>query len=269
MCDSKVMVSIIMGAYNVSSLSMLDKAIESILLQSLSDFEFIICDDGSTDDTWNRLNKFMQKDSRIRLLRNKKNQGLAAALNHCLRFAQGEFIARQDADDISDPYRLEKQVRFLKQHENIGFVGTNCDLFDENGIWRNRCFPEFPTKKDFLFTLPFVHGSLLFRREILLNNPYKVSKETRRTEDYELLMRLYARRIRGGNLQEALYLFQENRTTRKRRKFCYRIDEAKVKWRGFYQLGLMPQGLPYVVKPIIVGMIPQDILRRLKKKRVF
>ena len=210
MCDIRPIVSVVMGAYNIHSLPVFDQAVGSILSQSLSEFEFIICDDGSTDATWDRLTAFARQDSRIRLLQNKGNQGLAATLNRCVGFARGEFIARQDADDISAPYRLEKQVSFLRQHPGIGFVGANCDLFDENGVWRKRCFPEYPEAKDFLFTLPFIHGSLLFRREILLHNPYRVSKETRRTEDYELLMRLYARRIRGANLQEALYLFQED-----------------------------------------------------------
>lgn len=265
MCGVKV--SVIMGAYNVAALDIFPQAVESILFQTFRELELIICDDGSTDDTWQYLEEFARRDNRIRLIRNRQNEGLAASLNRCIALAQGMFIARQDADDLSVPTRLEKQIAFLERHPEIDFVGSNCDLFDGGGIWRNRRFPERPGSKDFLFTLPFIHGSLVFRREALCT--YKVSRKTLRTEDYELLMRLYAQGKQGANLPERLYLFQEDRAARKRRKFRYRIDEARVKWDGFRELGLMPGALPYVIKPIIVGMIPQTVLMRWKKKREF
>ena len=269
MYEIKPIVSVIMGVYNVASLDIFHRAVESILSQTLQELELIICDDGSTDNTWRHLLEFAHRDKRIRIVQKQKNEGLAAALNQCIEQTQGIFIARQDADDLSDPTRLEKQVEFLNQHPEIDFVGSNCNLFDESGTWRNRRFPEQPEPKDFLFTLPFIHGSLLFRREVLEKDHYKVSKETLRTEDYELLMRLYAYGKRGANIQEILYFFQENRAGQKRQKFQYRIDEAKVKWKGFYKLGLMPGALIYVMKPIVVGMIPRAILIQLKKKREF
>lgn len=265
----KPIVSVIMGVYNIASVEIFPRAVETILSQTFEELELIICDDGSTDNTWQHLVEFSRRDTRIRLIWKQKNEGLAAALNQCIKVARGLFIARQDADDLSDSTRIEKQVAFLKQHSEIDFVGSNCNLFDGEGIWRNRCFPERPEPKDFLFTLPFIHGSLLFRREVLAEHSYNVSKKTLRTEDYELLMRLYAQGKKGANLQEILYYFQEDRTTQKRRKFRYRIDEAKVKWSGFRRLGLMPWALPYVVKPIIVGMIPQTMLMQLKMKRKF
>lgn len=262
-------VSVIMGVYNIASSEEFSKAIDSILHQTFQGFELIICDDGSSDGTWQRLQSLLRQDPRVKLLQNRRNQGLANSLNRCVEQARGAFIARQDADDLSCPERLGKQVDFLKTHQELGFVGSNTDLFDSNGIWRERHFPVCPEPEDFLFTLPFIHGSLMFRREVLVNNLYKIAKETRRTEDYELLMRLYANGIRGGNVQEPLYLFREDKAAQRRRKFRYRLDEAVVKWKGFRTLGLMPKALPYVVKPLIVGLIPADVLRKLKLKRSF
>lgn len=261
-------ISVIMGAYNIASLANFDHAMQSVLKQSETDFEFVICDDGSTDGTYDLLTEYARRDSRIKLIRNPQNQGLASALNHCLSVASGMYIARQDADDYSNQKRLKKQVSYLEEHTEIGFVGSNVLLFDETGIWGGRNFPEYPKKKDFLFTAPFVHGSLLFRSETLkAAGGYRVAKETRRTEDYELQMRLYANGVQGANLQEPLYEFCEDVQALKRRKYQYRVDEAIVRWKGFCRLGLMPQAFPYVVKPLLVGLIPQKILMQLKDGR--
>jgi len=243
---------------------------ESVLNQTMDDFEFIICDDGSTDKTWRLLSELAGRDTRVRLVQNSRNQGLAASLNHCLAHARGEWIARQDTDDISAPERFQLQIQFLEGHPKIGFVGSNATLWDENGVWRERVFPEYPQPEDFRFTMPFVHGALMFRREALETvGGYRVAKETRRAEDYDMLMRMYAAGIRGANLPERLYAFLEDQAAQRRRKYRYRIDEAVVRWKGFHQLGLMPGALPYVVKPLAVGLMPLSLLRRLKRKRSF
>lgn len=272
MCCSKPppIISVIMGVYNIASLTMFDKAVYSILGQTVSDFEFLICDDGSNDQTWNILTKLAQRDGRIRLIQSPKNEGLAAALNHCIARSKGLFIARQDADDFSVPERFQKQIDFFTYHPDISFVGSNAELFDQNGVWRKRIFPKYPQPKDFLFTLPFIHGSLMFRSEILKKEKgYLVTEKTRRIEDYELLMRLYSRGYYGANLQKTLYFFREDREAIRRRKYRYRIDEAWIKWKGFNALHLMPKGIPYVIKPLIVGTIPSYLLKKLKQKRMF
>lgn len=261
-----VEVSIIMGAYNIGRLPVFDRVMQSVLSQEMSDFEFIICDDGSTDDTWEKLLLWHSRDNRIRLIRNEQNMGLAATLNHCIEKSVATLIARQDADDISLQDRLIKQVAFLNQNPDIDFVGTQTVLYNEQGAWGYRQFPLYPQKEDFLFTVPFIHGSLVFRRQaLILANNYCVSKQTRRTEDYDLLMRMYSLGLRGANLKEALYWFLENQEAQKRRKYCYRIDEAKVRLNGFSALGLMPRALPFVFKPLIVGLIPPKVLDLLKK----
>lgn len=107
-------ISVIMGIYNANK-KQAAQAIDSILKQTLTDFEFIICDDGSKEFFFQWLRKYCKKDSRIVLLRNRKNRGLAVPLNHCLSCASGTYIARMDADDCSHRRRLEKQAAFLQQ----------------------------------------------------------------------------------------------------------------------------------------------------------
>ena len=259
-------ISVIMGVYNIEHLWVFDQAINSILNQTMSDFEFIICDDGSTDQTYEKLLDYQQRDKRVHLLRNQTNKGLAHSLNRCLKLAHGIYIARQDADDISRQDRFEKQLDFLNDHQEISFVGSNVSLYDKSGIWGQRTSPEYPKKTDFLFSAPFVHGSLMFRKETLQSfNGYRVSKETLRAEDYELEMRMYSAGIKGANLQVNLYQFLEDKNTQSRRKYKFRMDEAKVRYQGFKAMGLMPQSMPYVIKPLIVGLLPAPIMEAIHR----
>ena len=263
-------VSVIMGIYKmVNKESIVKLAIDSILNQTYKDFEFIICDDGSNDGTYEMVKNLIKKDNRVILIRNEENKGLAYSLNHCLSVAKGKYIARMDADDISMPNRFEKQVKFLDEHLEYAVVGCNMIYINENGIWGNRILAEEPSKKSFLFTSPFAHPTVIMRKEILnILNGYKVEKITRRLEDYDLFMRLYANGYKGYNMQEFLYQFREDNDAYKRRAYKYRWDEVQVRYRGFKALGLMPNAWIYVIKPLIVGLIPQKCLCRLRKLRI-
>ena len=259
--------SIISGAYNLENCFSFKKSISSILEQTFSDFEFIICDDGSSDGTYDVLADFARKDQRIVLIRNEKNLGLAATLNRCISIAKGDYIGRHDCDDYSSPERFERQIKYLSEHPEVDILGTGAFLFDQNGVYDKVLFPENVKKSDFLFNSPYQHGSVIFRRDILEKaNGYTVSKITRRTEDYDLFMRVFPY-AKCENLPEHLYYFLEDQKTLKRRKYRYRIDEARVRYRGFKSLGLLPLGLPYVIKPLIVGLIPSFILQSLRRKR--
>ena len=258
--------SIITGVYNIENCYSFHKSMQSILQQTYSDFEWILCDDGSTDSTWGLLQKYAAKDKRIRLLRNEKNMGLAATLNYCLSYAEGEFIARQDADDYSLNKRLEKQIDYLKKHPEIVVLGCQSFLFDEGGIWGKSIVPSRVTNRDFLFTSPYRHGAVVFRKEVLLQaGGYRVAKETRRAEDYDLFMTIQTIG-KGENLEEFLYCFCEDINAQKRRKYRYRLDEVKVRYVGFRKLGLLPKGILYVVKPLLVGLIPRGLLEIIKDR---
>lgn len=262
-------ISVIMGVYNSKKIELLSKSIESILNQTYNDFEFIICDDCSSDKkTLETLENFAKKDNRIKLLHNEKNLGLAATLNYCLELSTGEYIARQDDDDISHLDRFQKQIDFLDNNPSIALVGCNLNLFDDNNIWGQRKHKEYPTKKDFLYGSQFPHPATIIR-SIVINEigKYTVSKITRRTEDYDLYMRLYYFGYCGVNIQENLYDYYENDLNYKQQKFKYRIDEFKLKIYWFKKLKLFPRGYIYCIKPIVSGMIPIRIKKILKNKK--
>lgn len=266
MCE----VSIIMGIYKmIKKKNLVKLSIDSILNQTYKDFEFIICDDGSNDGTYEMVQDLIKNDKRVILIKNDENKGLAYSLNHCLSIAKGKYIARMDADDISMPDRLEKQIGFLNEHLEYAMVGCNLLLINDKGIWGKRILVKEPTKKSFLFTSPYCHPAIVMRKEVLdkVNN-YKVEKITRRAEDYDLFMRIYANGYKGYNMQEFLYQFREDNDAYKRRAYKYRIDDVQVRYRGFKALGLMPSGFLYVIKPLIVGLIPQKILCQLRKLRI-
>ncbi|KZE43902.1 glycosyltransferase family 2 protein [Rossellomorea marisflavi] len=261
-------ISVIMGVYNTNNETIVLESINSILNQTFSDIELIICDDGSTDGTFELLQNISRSDKRIKLVKNETNLGLAATLNHCIRISNADLIARMDADDIADPNRLAIQLKFIKQNPQYALVGCNSILFDETGEWGYREMPQKPQNKDFLFRSPFIHPSILIYKSALLAvNNYRVNKETLRCEDYDLFMRLYVEGYKGYNIQSPLMKFRENRDAYSRRKYKYRIDEAKVRQKGFKSLGLMPKGFLYVVKPLIVGMLPQRFLAILRREK--
>lgn len=262
-------ISIIMGIYKmINKRSIVELSINSILNQTYKDFEFIICDDGSNDGTYEMVQDLIKNDKRVILIKNDENKGLAYSLNHCLSIAKGKYIARMDADDISMPDRLEKQIGFLNEHLEYAMVGCNLLLINDKGIWGKRILAKKPTKKSFLFTSPYCHPAIVMRKEVLdkVNN-YKVEKITRRAEDYDLFMRIYANGYKGYNMQEFLYQFREDHDAYKRRAYKYRIDDVQIRYRGFKALGLMPSGFLYVIKPLFVGLIPQKLLAKLRKMR--
>lgn len=260
-------VSVIAGAYNVADIRILDKSIRSVLDQTFTDFEFILCDDGSSDGTYEILKRYADRDNRIKLIRNEENLGLVKTLNRCLEISSGTYVARHDCDDYNDLTRFEKQVAYLDEHTDITVLGTASYLFDEDGVWDKEIMPRKVENRDFLFNNPYKHGSIMMRREALQNvGGYRIAPETVRNEDYDLFMRMQTLG-HGENLEEPLYYFCEDKAARGRRKYRYRINEAKVRMRGFKALGLMPGGFPYVIKPLIVGLIPAFILTRLQNRR--
>ena len=125
------LVSVVISAYNASRY--LDEAIASILAQTFSDFELIVIDDGSTDDTLAILNGFAVRDARMRVI-SRPNIGLTKALNEGLALSRGEFLARMDADDVAMPDRFEKQIAYLREHPDVVLLGSRVQLIDPLGL---------------------------------------------------------------------------------------------------------------------------------------
>lgn len=270
--QEQVLVSVLMAVYAVASRDVLDEAIGSILRQTLSAWELLICNDGGGASLQRALEEWSERDERIRVFQSVQNHGAGTARNRCLRQARGRYLAVMDADDSCAPDRLERQVRFLEDHREYAFVGARGSIFHaapgdtEESYW----FVMYPQPADFLMTLPFVHGSLLFRREVLLSaGGYSEKCRHRRTEDYDLLMRLYAAGARGVNLEECVYYIREDEGTFQRRRYRHRFQEVRMKLKGFARLGLMPIGVPFALKPLIVGLLPRKLLKRMKQRYYF
>lgn len=258
-------VSVIMAAYN--SEQSIEEAIKSIIHQSFSDWELLICDDCSTDLTYQIACEYSYTDSRIKVIKNPKNSKAAFTRNNCLEIAQGKFIAVQDADDISKLTRLEKQITFLELNKKIDFVGTKSSSFDENGVWRTTNPINNPKARDFLKGTPFTHASIMFRRKPIKEvNGYRVADETTRGEDTDMLMRMYALGYKGANIHEVLYMYREDMNALNRRTFKTRVEIALTDVKNFRKLKLMPVGYLYAIRTIIVGLIPNWLYLKIKKE---
>lgn len=261
-------VSVLMGMYNTKDKSYLEKSLKSILNQTFNDFELIICNDGSTNDCVLWAKEICDGDSRVKFIENDKNRGLAYTLNHCLKYATGEYIARMDDDDESDLTRFEKQVDYLDSNSSVDLVSTNIKLFDSEGIYNSKEYPNVIKKEDFLFNSPIVHPSIMVRKKAYeLVNGYRDIPMTVRVEDYDLFMRMFSKGIVMHVIQEYLLNYRDDRENSiRRKKYKYRINEAKVRYYGFKQLKLLPKGFVYVLKPLIIGLMPISLIRKIRKQ---
>lgn len=242
-------ISVIMAVYNCSERFI--HALESIDKQTYANWECIICDDCSTDNTFERLIEYTKGNSKYKIIRNDSNMGLAYSLNHCLKYCNGKFIARMDDDDLSYPDRFEKQIEFLNQHPEIAFVSSTADLYDGTEVFGRRNLPEFPTKMDLIYGSQFIHPATMFRKEALeAVDGYRVSKETRRGQDYDLFMRLYGKGMKGANLLEPVFRYTEAVRNLKQRNLKARLGEIKIRYYGYKAMGVFPWAFPYLLKPI-------------------
>ena len=259
-----MVISVLMGVYNGADT--VERAIASIFQQTFQDFECIVCNDGSTDGSAAVLRACKQKyGQRLVLLENERNIGLAPTLNRCFAAAKGAYIARMDADDISAPERLERQLRFLAGHHNVSLVGCCAEKFDETGVYGEFCYPARPSVKDLRWNACFIHPTVLIRREALNAVQGYDERDSRvRCEDYDLWLRLYAAGYHGANLQEKLFFYYEGSGNLCKRKYRYRINEAVVRAAGFRANKMLLRSWPYVVKPLIVGLLPGQLLKKLR-----
>lgn len=260
-------VSVLMGVYNTKNKQYLKKSINSILNQTFKDFELIICNDGSTNKCFLWAKEICKNDERVIFIENDKNMGLAYTLNHCLENATGEYIARMDDDDESSIDRLSKQLEFLESHKDVDLVSCNIKLFDDKGIYSSKEYPKKIRKEDFLFNSPIVHPAIMARRKSFdIVSGYSEAKECVRVEDYDIFMRMFAKGIRMEVIQEYLFNYREDTmTTKRRQKYKYRVNEFLVRFKGFWKLGLFPKGFFYSLKPLILGLLPVSVLKRIKR----
>ncbi|VVB80597.1 Glycosyltransferase AglE [uncultured archaeon] len=182
----KPIVSVIMGVYNKERF--LEESVDSVLNQTLKDFEIIMIDDQSKDNSWKIMRRLAKKDKRVIAIKNKQNLGSTTTRNVALKIARGKYIAILDADDVMYPRRLEKQVKYLERHPHIFLVGTSARFIDESGkllrtFWKWHRLPIIVSKR-LDSGCVFVHSSIMFR-----NDGTKYNEKYKRGEDWEFYLR--------------------------------------------------------------------------------
>lgn len=236
-------VTVLMAAHNAERF--IARSIESVLAQTFQDFELLVVDDGSTDGTRAVVQAF--GDPRVRLLTSPRNLGLPGALNLGLGNARGRFVARQDHDDLSHPRRLEMQVQRLQTETDVALVGTRAWLVDEHerriGAV-DRCLENGSIRWYALLDNPFIHSSVLFRRDIVWTELGGYDASLRSSEDYELWSRVLEKH-RACNLPDRLLSYRLVAASK------MAIDEEK--------LAADPEGAPF---PVTLRRIIAANLRR-------
>lgn len=265
-------VSIIMSVYNAEDT--LREALDSLLSQTYTDYEIIICDDGSTDGTSQILKSYQNSyPDRFIMLSNELNMFLPYSLNRCLTKARGNYIARMDADDISRSDRLEILINYMDNNQQVDMVGTYLQRFEGHNLNDLHTVPLEPNYFTLRKMLPFAHASIVAKKEVFDKlNGYTVSKRTRRSEDRDLYFRFYHAGFSGVNLDIPLYLVREDAQALRRRTIKTRYQSLLTTYYGFKLLGYPKI---WYVRPTIdfafKSMIPYSlfpILRKLKRKKV-
>lgn len=194
--------SVILPAYNAKQF--VEQAVVSILLQSFTNFELIIIDDGSIDGTTNILKRLAGQDERVVLIA-RENRGLVASLNEGISIARGEFIARMDADDISLPQRFAKQLEFLR-HSGCDICGTAVQCFGNTKyVWHYPATPD-EVEVQLLFDSPYAHPTVMCKASVCKTLSYR--NDFANGEDYDLWQRAWQVGIKGANLNEVLLRYR-------------------------------------------------------------
>lgn len=267
-------ISVIMGIYNCAGT--LEEALDSLLAQTYQDFEVIMCDDGSADNTKEVAASYEKKyPGKFRVIANDSNMGLNITLNNCLRLAQGEYIARMDGDDVSIENRFEKEISFLESHPEFDIVSAPMILFDESGDWGQTGKPiETPQKTDFVKHAPVhCHAPCMIRKEAMLKvGGYTEDKRLLRFEDCNLWYKLYSAGYKGYNLSEPLYKMRDDKNASKRRTFGTRMRAVYVQWTGFRMIHMPVKYYLYLVveflKSIAFCIVPNGVYVALRKKKL-
>lgn len=204
----KPLVTVIIPCYNAEKY--VEHSIRSIIKQTYKNIEILVTDDCSTDGTLGKLKELSKIDDRICIKENKSNKRIVHTLNELVKDAKGKYIARMDADDISLPERIEKQVKFMEDHADCAICGTNARYMDVEGkLYARTYLPVTYKDNDFFlrFYCTLFHPTIIARTEILKKNLYQ--EEFLFAEDYELWCRLvFSQKLKIANIEEVLFYYR-------------------------------------------------------------
>lgn len=211
------MLSIVMSVYNGEKT--VGKAIESMLNQTYANFEFVIINDCSKDKTLEILYDYQKKDSRIKVLNNEKNLGIAASLNKGIMESTGKWIVRMDDDDESFPDRLEKQIKFIQENPDVDIFGGKAIFQDINGNEIIDFLPDWPQidenkmEKQFYKISPLIHPTVCMKKQKIIDIGM-YNKGFSGAEDYELWVRAWQSKSNIKNMNELLIRYTVNQSKR-------------------------------------------------------
>lgn len=259
------MISVVMSVYNAEKY--LEEAIDSILNQTYQDFEFIIVNDCSDDRCSAILKDYEKNFSKIKLLNNTKNIGLTKSLNKAIAVAKGEFIARMDADDISEENRFERQIAFFKTHPDVDILGTYSNDIDEYGkVFRTRTTPV--NHKDIVKMLPKLcpisHPTVMFKKDSLAKIGF-YNEKYRTSQDLEMWFRAAGAGLKFANIPEYLFKYRMDSEFLNRKTFKFRWNDYKLRLEGFKYINLPWYKYGYALIPIVLGILPSSVYNSLKK----
>jgi len=261
------MISIIVSIYN--SDKTLVSMIDSVLYQTYKNFELILINDGSKDNSSNIIKKYLKKDKRIVLI-DKENSGLTKSLNIGLKRVKGDYIARLDADDIWKKDKLEKQMKFLEENKDYFLVGTAYDEIDEEGsvIYVNQRTKLLITdniiRENIVKFNPFLHSSVLFRKEILDTIGF-YNEKFKYTQDYEYWIRIMSK-YKVANIDETLASrrYSNDMISIKKEKE-QKMYAIKAKLLAIKLLDKSIVEYKYLIKDILIYVLPQIVVNLIRK----
>lgn len=263
----KFKISVLVGIYNCQET--LQEALDSLYAQTCQDFQIILCDDGSTDRTFEiaQHNANLHHD-KIILIKNQKNMGLNYTLNRCLERADTEFVARMDGDDISLPSRFEKELNFLEQNPQYSVVSVPMIYFDDKGEFRRGRGKGDVVARDFVKGSPVCHAPCMARTAAFRSvGGYSVSEKLIRVEDYHLWFKLYAAGHKLYMMDECLYMMRDDRKAKSRRKWVGRRNTFGLMNWGFREIGLPWYYHIYALRPIVTYLLPEWLYRFFHKRK--
>lgn len=265
--SSSPRITVLMAIYNCAPT--LVEALDSLMAQTYQRFKVVLCDDCSTDNTYDVARKYIEQyPDKFILIRNDTNRKLPYSLNRCLEYADTEYVARMDGDDISKPERFEKEIAFLDSHPEYALVSCPMEYFDENGVFMVGKDELEPTAKSFLKGSPFSHAAVMMRTENLKSvGAYTVARWTQRGQDVHLWAKFYSRGYIGYNLSDPLYMMRDDAAAYKRRTMKEAFQSVRRSCKIFQLLGISRvRNLFPIIRPIIVCSLPRCIYNYFHKR---
>lgn len=259
-------ISVLMGIYNCAST--LVEALDSLENQTYKDFKIILCDDGSKDNTLQVAQDYAQRFDNVIVIQNGRNKGLNYTLNHCLKYADTEYVARMDGDDISLPTRFEKEIAFLDEHPEYAVVSAPMIYFDELGEFRRGKGKGEVFANDFVHGTPICHAPCMVRTNVIKDvGGYSVDDKLLRVEDYHLWFKIFAAGHKLFMLDECLYKMRDDRHAAIRRNWLARRNEAYVKHIGYRMIGIPWWYQIFCIVPILKYLVPNCLYNYIHKRQ--